>query len=72
VIVELLVSKETEFSVGDVEKKYSCIISAVIKNGLTSLPNKNDIIKKGDRIIFTINKKDTGRIIHALSKEILL
>lgn len=71
-IIELLVNKEKSASVEDIETKYSCIISVLIKDRILCLPKKNDLINNGDRIICTIQKKDKGRLIHSLSKEILL
>lgn len=71
-IIELLVNKEKSTSVGDVEKKYYCIISGLIKKGIVRLPIKSEQIHKGDMIICTINKKDKGRLINSFSKEILL
>lgn len=71
-IVELLVNKEKSASVEDIETKYSCIISILIKDRILMLPKKNDLINNGDRIICTVQKKDKGRLIHSLCREILL
>lgn len=71
-IIELIVGKEKSVSVEDIEMKYSCIISVLVRYGKMSLPKKNDLIHDGDRIICTIQKKDKGRLIHSLSREIIL
>lgn len=71
-IIELLVSKEKSVSVSEIEEKYSCIISGVIRDGNISLPQKSEFISSGDRIICTIQKKDKGRFINSFSKEMLL
>jgi len=71
-IIELLVNKEKQSTVEDIEEKCSCIISGVAKNGIISIPNKNTLINNGDKIICTIQKKDKARLINLLSKEILL
>ncbi|MEN6317099.1 MAG: TrkA family potassium uptake protein [Clostridiaceae bacterium] len=71
-IIELLVDKEKSVSVEEIETKYSCVISVLIKDGIISLPEKNDLIQNGNRIICTIQKQDKGRLIHSLSREIIL
>lgn len=71
-IIELLVSKGKSISVVSIEYKYHCIISGLMKDGLIRLPKKDEQINKGDRIICTIQKKDKGKLINYLSKEIFL
>lgn len=71
-IIELLVNKERSATVEDIERKYFCIISGVIRDGKISLPKKSEIIHHGDRIICTIQQKDKGRLINSFSKEIVL
>jgi len=71
-IIELNVNKEKSISIGDIEEKYYCIISGLIKDGIVRLPKKNEQLHYGDRIICTIQKKDKGRLINSFSREILL
>lgn len=71
-IIELLVSKEKSVSVSEIEEKYSCIISGVIREGNISLPQKSEFIGNGDKIICTIQKKDKGRFINSFTREMLL
>ncbi|MDD3174808.1 MAG: TrkA family potassium uptake protein [Herbinix sp.] len=71
-IIEIPVSKGKTIRVKDVEEKYDCIISGIIKGSVARLPQKNEEIHEGDRIICTIEKKDTGRLINLLSREALL
>lgn len=71
-IIEILVNKDNSHSVVDIEDKYNCIISGMIKDGAVRLPKKNELIDYGDRIICTVQKKDKGKLINSLSKEISL
>lgn len=71
-IIELLINKEKSITVEYIEKKCSCIISFLVKNDMMSLPNKSQLINKGDRIICTIEKINKRKLINLLSKEILL
>ncbi|MDF2819831.1 MAG: trkA2 [Clostridiales bacterium] len=71
-IIDLLVSKEKSIAVKEIEEKYCCIISGLIKDGKVRLPEKNEIIHTGDRMICTIRKTDKGRLINSYSKEKLL
>lgn len=71
-IIELLVSKEKSVSVSDIEDKCNCIISAVMKNGSISIPYKGIQVNYGDKIICTTQKKDKGKLINYLCKEIFI
>jgi len=70
-IIELTVHKlnEKANSVMKIEAKYHCIISGLLQNGSILLPKKDELLKKGDRIICTINKKDRDKLISSISKE---
>lgn len=71
-IIEFLVNKVKSISVGDIEAKYHCIVSGLMKDGVVSLPKKNEPIYKGDKIICTVHQKDKGKLINYLYKEISL
>ncbi|SCP95652.1 potassium channel family protein [Anaerobium acetethylicum] len=71
-IIELLVYKEKHLSVMEIEERYKCIISAIVKEGRMGLPQKNEIVRHGDRIVCTVQKKDKGRLINSFGKEILI
>lgn len=71
-IIELLVSKEKSVPVMDIENKFHCIISVVMKDGIVNLPDKNMQVNNGDKIICTIEKKDKGKLINYLCKEIFI
>jgi trk system potassium uptake protein TrkA len=71
-IVGLVVQKDKTVSVSEIETKYSCVISALIKGGKTPcLPQKGDLVRHGDKIICTIQNKNKDKLIHSFSKEIL-
>jgi trk system potassium uptake protein TrkA len=70
-IIGLVMQKEKTVSVEEIESKYSCVISALVKDGTPYLPRKNDLVRHGDRMICTIQKKDKDKLIHSFSKEIL-
>ena len=71
-IVDFLVSKEKPATVEYIENHYSCIISAVIKDGITILPKKDYVIHNGDRIICTLQKNQDRRLFNSYTKGILL
>lgn len=67
-IIELLSNSKRPKSVESIEKKYSCIISGLTKNGLMNIPKKNDLIEKGERMICTIEKKQKEKLINSFNK----
>jgi len=71
-VIEFLVNREKPMTVGEIEDKYHCIISSLVKGGKVSIPEKNDIVYNGDSILCTIHKNDKARLISYLCKEMLL
>jgi len=71
-IIEFLVNREKTISVGEIEGKYHCIISGLMKDGVVRLAKKNEQIHKGDKIICTVHNNDKGKLINYLCKEIFL
>lgn len=71
-IIQFLVNKDKSVMVGEIEDKYHCIISGVMEGGVIRLPQKNELIKNDNKIICTIQKKDKGKLINYLCKEIFL
>ncbi len=70
-IIGFIISKENSTAViGEIEKKYSCIISGINRGGNISLPKQDEKIHCGDRIVCTIHKNDTGKLLRSFSKEI--
>lgn len=62
-IVEIIANKAKTFSVAEIENKYNCIISAVIKDENLKLPGKNDLITQGVKFICMIDKKCKEQLI---------
>lgn len=71
-LIELMIGKERSISIGDLEDRFHCIISGIIKSGKASLPKKSDIISCGDTILCTAHKNEKGKIINYLCKEMFL
>lgn len=71
-IVELLVNRSISLSVKDIEASCSCIISSFVRNGLCNLPQKEEVIHSGDRIICTIPIEKKKKMITLLSKEMFI
>jgi len=65
-IAEIIASKDRNYTVKEIEDKFSCVISGIIRNGGFIFPSKDDIITQGETIICTICKKNLNRIISAL------
>ena len=69
-IIDILISKKnTKAIVGDIEKKYSCVISAINRNGNISLPKQEDLIHSEDRLVCTIHRSTEDKLIKLFSKE---
>jgi len=71
-IVELLVNKTVSVSVEAIEAECTCIIHGVSRKDSIILPEKEDKISNGDRIICTIEKNDKKHLITWLSKEVFI
>ncbi len=70
-IIDILISKKNvKAIVGDIEKKYSCVISAVNRSGSISLPESEDLIHSEDRIVCTIHRNTEEKLIKIFSKEV--
>lgn len=71
-IIEFLVSKEKSAIVEEVESKFHCIISGIIKEGDLQIAKKSEEISEGDKVICTVHKKDKGKLINYFCKEMFL
>jgi len=71
-IADIFMSKEKSVTVENIEKHCSCIISGVIKDGTTTLPQKDQIVQSGDRIICTVQKNHKKKLINFLTKGSIL
>lgn len=65
-VIEIIVNKSRSYSVKEIEEKYNCIISAIIREESLILPTKNELVKQGEKIICTISKKSKDRLISSL------
>lgn len=68
-IISVPILKLKEYLPKDFEKKYNCIISAIIRNGKMIYPSPEKLLQKNDKIICTISKEECDRISHILQKE---
>ncbi len=68
-IIDFLIDKGKSITIGEIEDRYHCIVSAVITGGTVRLPQKNHRILDNDRIVCTIKKNDKGKLISSLCKE---
>lgn len=65
-IADVIISKDRHFTIKELEQKYTCIISAIVKEGDVIFPSKDEFIKPGERIICTISKNNLERLISVL------
>lgn len=68
-IIEIPILKEKSSSVKEIEDKYSCIISGILKDGNIKLAKKDEPILHGYKIICTVNKKDRDKLVSSFVKE---
>ncbi|MDF2673013.1 MAG: trkA2 [Clostridiales bacterium] len=71
-IVELHVRKGNGRTVSSIEKFNNCIISSLFRNGSFILPDKEDEVLDNDKLVCTINRKNRGKLISSLSKEVFV
>lgn len=71
-IIEVPILKEKASSVKEIENRFSCIISGIVKNGILYIPNKDELVFHGDKIICTINRNGKDRLISSLVKETII
>jgi trk system potassium uptake protein TrkA len=65
-VAEVIISKDKRFTVKELEEKYACVISAILREEDFIFPSKDEFVKPGERIICTIGKKNLERLISAL------
>lgn len=69
-IVKIKAVKPKINKVSEIEKKYSCIISAVITGGITKIPGRDETINNGDIIIGTISRENRENLVKSFSGEL--
>ena len=52
----------------EIEDKFNCRICAVCKNEEVMIPNKNQLLEKGDKIVCSINKENKEKLVRAIMK----
>lgn len=71
-VVEIYVWKGNGRTVESIEKNNNCIISALFRNDSFILPDKDKEVLDNDKLICTISRKNRGRLISALSREMFI
>lgn len=71
-IVEIYVWRSNGKTVELIEKAYNCIISALFRNGSFIMPDREDEILDNDKLVCTIGRKNRGKLISSLAKEMFI
>ena len=67
-IVEVTIYKDKIKTVGELEAKFKCIVSAIMREEETVIPSKEDELYIGEKIICTISKKNKDKLLALVSK----
>ena len=65
-VAKISIAKDRRFTVKELEEKFSCVISAIIREESLFFPSKEDLLLPGEKIICTICKSDLERLINAV------
>ena len=65
-VAKINIAKDKRFTVKELEEKYSCVISAIIREENLKFPSKEELLMQGEKIICTIGKNDLERLISAI------
>jgi len=68
-IEQITINKLKFNSVLEIEDKFNCRICAISKNEEFIIPNKNELLEKGNKIICSINKENKEKLVKAIMKE---
>lgn len=71
-IEEITINKLKFDNILEIEDKFNCRICAISRNGEYSIPNKEQLFQKGDKIICSINKDNKDKLVKAIMKEKLI
>lgn len=71
-IIQIQVLKEKYKTIKEIEEKYNCIISGILRDEELIIAGKVKDIQIGDKIICTINKKDEMKLSSAISREMII
>jgi trk system potassium uptake protein TrkA len=67
-IEEITINKFKFNNVLEIEDKFNCRICAVSKNGDFKIPDRNELLYKGDKIICSINRENKEKLVKAVMK----
>jgi len=67
-IEEITINKLKFNNVLEIEDKFNCRICVVSRNGEFMIPNKNELLKKGDKIICSISKDNKEKLVKVIMK----
>lgn len=70
-IIEIPILKGNSYKLKDIDEKYNCIISSVLRGENIRIPQKDDIIYVGDVIHCSIGKKDRAKLVQGLMGEMI-
>jgi len=65
-VTEITVTKEIRLKVKELEEKYRCVISAVLKEEVLHFPPGEELLQPGEKIVCTVGKNDIERLIGAI------
>ena len=65
-VAEFVVTKDGNFRIKDLEDKFGCIVSAIIRDENFIFPEKDKDVKRGERIICTISRDNLEKLTAAL------
>jgi len=68
-IEEITINKLKFNNILEIEENFNCRICAVSKNGEFIIPNKDQLLEKGDKIICSINKQNKEKLVKMIMKE---
>ena len=71
-IEEITINKLKFNNILEIEDKFNCRICAISRNGEYSIPNKDQLFEKGDKIFCSINKDNKEKLVKAIMKEKLI
>lgn len=65
-VAEFVVTKDGNFQIKDLEDRFGCIVSAIIRDENFIFPEKDKDVKRGERIICTISRDNLEKLTAAL------
>ncbi|MBW7573856.1 potassium channel family protein [Caproiciproducens faecalis] len=69
-IIAFTVGKKDGYTVEELQEKYACTVSGLIRDKTVQIPQKGEPVLCGDRIVCTIYREEEEKLLKALSKEV--